>query len=103
MKRARIKVWVKEPHKEAELREVDNTLESFQEIVGGYIETITFASDAVAIVDEEGVLKGKEFNTSFIGVPIVGTLVLAGVRGSEFDDFPYIDIRKVMPGPFKED
>lgn len=41
----KIRVLVKEPGKEAELREIPNTLEDLQCIVGGYIETVTFAED----------------------------------------------------------
>ena len=37
-----------------EVREIGNTLRDFQTCVGGYIETITLATDAVIICNEEG-------------------------------------------------
>ena len=80
----KIRVLVKEPGKEAELREIQNTLEALQCIVGGYIETVTFAEDCTLIVNEEGKLQGLPVNFRIFGDVIVGTAVLAGVDGEEF-------------------
>ncbi len=43
-----------------EVREIGNTLRDFQTCVGGYIETITLATDAVIICNEEGRLMGLQ-------------------------------------------
>lgn len=83
---SKIKVLYKEPGKRAEVKEIENTLEALQAAVGGYIETVTLATDAVIICDEEGLLKGKEYNCHIGGVGFVGTIIMAGVTGDEFAD-----------------
>ena len=80
----KIRILVKEPGKEAELREIPNTLKALQCIVGGYIETVTFAEDCTLIVNEEGKLQGLPPNFRIFGDAIVGTALFAGVSGEEF-------------------
>ena len=80
----KIRVLVKEPGKEAELREIPNTLEALQSAVGGYIETVTFAEDCTLVVNEEGKLQGLLPNFLFCGDLIVGTALFVGVDGEEF-------------------
>lgn len=83
-----MKVIIKEPRKKAYAAEIENTLEALQEAVDGYIETVTVATDAVIICDEEGRLKGKEANCTVMGVGFVGTIVFCGTDGEDFTDFP---------------
>lgn len=68
--------------------DIDNTLEALQKAVGGYIECVTLAEDMCLVVDEEGLLKGKEYNINFCGMPLVGTVLLVGVDGDDFCDVP---------------
>lgn len=68
--------------------DIDNTLEALQKAVGGYIECVSLATDMCLIVDEEGLLKGKEYNVDFCGMPLVGTVLLVGVDGDDFCDVP---------------
>ena len=84
---AKIKVIIKEPGKEARLDYIENTLEAIQKMVDGYIETLTFASDAVIICDEEGKFKDKPYNCHLFGQDYVGTIIIAGVDGDSFSDF----------------
>ena len=58
----------KEPGCAPELIDIDNTLKALQTEVGGYIETVTIASDAVVICNEEGVLLGMPYDCRFFGV-----------------------------------
>lgn len=60
-----------------------NTLESFQKAVGGYIETVTLATDAVIIVNEEGLLLGLPANRTKMGT-LLGTMVVCGRKRDEF-------------------
>lgn len=53
-----MKVIYKAPGCAPEPRDIPNTLEELQATVGGYIETVTFASDALVICNEEGRLQG---------------------------------------------
>lgn len=49
-----MRVIYKAPGCAPEPRDIPNTLEDLQATVGGYIETVTIASDAVIICNEEG-------------------------------------------------
>lgn len=80
----KIRVLVKEPGKEAELRDIPNTLKALQNAVGGYIETMWLEDSCVIICNEEGKLQGLPPNFLLMGDLIVGTAVLAGVDGEEF-------------------
>ena len=60
----------------------DEELHALQAAVGGYIETVTLAEDAVMIVDEEGLLKALNQNALASLVArrqIVGTAVIVGL------------------------
>lgn len=80
----KIRVLVKEPGKEAELREMPNTLKALQNAVGGYIETVIFAEDCTLVVNEEGKLQGLPMNFRIFGDVIAGTALFVGVDGVEF-------------------
>ena len=53
-----MKVIYKAPGCQPEPRDIPNTLEELQAAVGGYIETVTIASDVVIICNEEGACRG---------------------------------------------
>ena len=60
----------------------DEELHALQTAVGGYIETVTLAEDAVMIVNEEGLLKCLNQNALASLVArqqIVGTAVIVGL------------------------
>ena len=89
-----MKVYIKEPNKKPELREVENDLKTLQKIVGGYIETVTFGN-VVVLCDEEGRLNWKPKNCVVISpsrmpVDFVGTIVFVGYDGEDFTDCPKI-------------
>ena len=85
LKEKQILVVIKEPGKAPTVEPLfDNTLESFQKAVGGYIETVTLATDLVLICNEEGRLLGLPFNVDVRGVSFVGTVVAAATKGDEF-------------------
>ena len=81
----------KKPGAQPEIIEVDNTLAALQQEVGGYIETVTIASDAVVICNEEGVLLGMPYNCRFVVVDFVGTFLVVGRNKDEFCDVPEAD------------
>ncbi len=98
-----IRVLIKEPGKAAEMRTIENTLESLQKIVGGYIETVTMFADLVVICNEEGRIYGLPFNCEFCNVDFCGPIVFVGVDGEEFDDFPVSEdaFRRIAPGVWR--
>ena len=67
---------------------IPNDLLAIQELVGGYIETVTLATDACIICNEEGRILGMPENCNFCGVDFVGPILLVGVNGDEFTDCP---------------
>lgn len=81
----------KKPGCEPELIDVDNTLKALQAEVGGYIEAVTIASDAVIICNEEGRILGLPDNCRVCGVDFVGTVLIVGTKGDEFCDVPEAD------------
>lgn len=86
---SKIKVIIKRSFEQyGREREIENTLEALQGIVGGNIETFTPASDMVVICNEEGLLKNMPFNCTIFGVDFVGPIIIAGVDGEEFTDCP---------------
>ena len=83
-----ISVLIKRPGEIPRHVNVSNSLEALQKNVGGYIETVRYASDCVIICDEEGRLKGKPHNCFIAGHDFVGEIIIAGVDGEEFADLP---------------
>ena len=95
----KISVIIKHPGQKAYRTNISNTLENLQKTVGGYIETVTAATDLCFICDEEGRVKGKEYNFSFGRIDFVGTVILCGVNGDEFADLPldFEGAKKLFP------
>ena len=86
-KQDRIRILYKPVGKPFEKREIPNTLEACQELVGGYIEVVRIATDAVLVCREDGKPLGLEPNP-FLGFDFVGDWFLCGVSGAEFADVP---------------
>lgn len=84
----RIKVLIKDPGKAPREFNIENTPETFQHIVGGYIESVTFAEDMCIICNEEGRLMNLPHNCDVCGIDFVGTIILCGVKGEELSDLP---------------
>lgn len=83
----KIKVIIKEPEKAPEIKTITNDLGTLQSIVGGYIETVTLASDLLIICNEDGKLWNLPYNFDFGGQSFVGTVVIAGIDGDNFASF----------------
>lgn len=71
--------------------DIANELHALQYAVGGHIETINLRDEGVMLVDEEGMLNGKPYNTlaSLVaGTGIFGDALIVGADGEEFTDVP---------------
>lgn len=79
-----MRVVIKRPGMLACIWEIENTLKAFQEEVGGYIETVPFDGELLAIVNEEGRIMGLPYNFTLNGERIVGTAVICKTAGDEF-------------------
>ena len=82
-----IRVLVKEPYKEPYLKEIEDTLENLQEIVGGYIECVEMPGmrNVDLYVNEEGKLDRQTGN---FWLPeyedcVVGTCFMVGADPEE--------------------
>lgn len=84
----KISVFIKRPGCNPYRTNISNTLEDLQKLVGGYIETFTFADDACIICNEEGKLLGLEPNCHLFGEDFVGDIIFVGTDGEKFTDFP---------------
>ena len=85
-----IKVIIKHPGQDPFEATIDNTLESCQAVVGGYIECVTLTSDICLVCNEEGRLLNLPENCKVFGRPFVGTVFLVGYNSEgEFVDFPF--------------
>ena len=79
--------------------DIDNTLETLQKEVEGYIECLTLVPQKVAmIVNEEGRLCGMAPNlvaSAVAGVSIVGPAVVVGIDDEDFCDIPEEYARRI--------
>ena len=73
-----MKVVVKEPRKPAAVRVIDGSLESMQDIVGGYIETFHIANNVLCVVNEEGLVRDLPFNFTAPPFFVYGTAFFCG-------------------------
>ncbi len=70
-----------EPKREPEVVTVENSLHTFQKMVGGYIEVIDVSDTVCIIVNEEGKLNNLTPNRRFNGDILVGTILVVGRDG----------------------
>ena len=96
-----MKVLVVEPMKPCEVREIPDTLEAMQAIVGGYIQAVYPFQEEVAVVcNEEGRNLDLPFNRPLIdesGLPydiVCGTFFMAGFSGEHFVSLTEEQIQK---------
>lgn len=83
-------VLIVEPGKHPRLADIDESLESLQKTVGGYIQAIYPFEDEIAIIcDEESKLKSDtEWNRMLPETldVIKGTFIIAGLGDEDFTD-----------------
>ena len=84
-----IRVVIIEPGKPSYRKTIPNTLEAFQDIVGGYIEVVPLPGNLRMIVNEEGKLlslpKNKAATELYqISDYIAGTAIITATRGEDF-------------------
>lgn len=99
----KIRVIIKDPGKKPRCVNISNTLENLQKTVGGYIETVTIASDMVIICNEEGRLLDLPYNCNVCGIDYVGTIIFCGVSEDEFCDVPvsFGKMKQLFAGVFQ--
>lgn len=94
---AQILICVKYPGEEPRVEPLfDNTLEAFQDAVGGYIEAVTLCTDLVLICNEEGRIRGLPYNTTIAGCQFFGPVLAVGTKGVEFSSLKAQHIPMVL-------
>ena len=94
-----MRVIYKEPGKDAEVRNIDNTLKALQNLVDGYIEHLDLAPGRLGlIVNEEGKLNDmkKNFFLMSYNDTIFGPAIFVGEAGENFTDISDEDAMLVM-------
>lgn len=86
-----MKTILKRPGEVPQIVDADNELPYLQGIIGGGIETLTFAANACVLCDRDGAAKALPFNMEFCGNVFLGPVLFVGVDGDQFCDFPAAD------------
>lgn len=94
----RIRVIVKQPGQPLTLRWIEDELERYQAVIGGYIETVPLdgVPGIVLICNEEGKLRGLEPNVINGADVIVGPVIAARVSGEDFGSLTESDLETVI-------
>lgn len=81
----KIKVIFQNPGEISRIMTVKNDLKSMQELIGGYLETLTLPNGLVLVMDEEGRLKGLRENVRCVQFrTIVGRIFITAAEGESF-------------------
>lgn len=89
-----MKVIYFEVGKKARTLEVEDRLEEYQKLVGGYIEVFPLTDGLLLICNEEGKLRGLPFNRVMKGERIVGDFFLCRADEEDFASVTDSDIEK---------
>ncbi len=87
-----MKAVIVEPMEKPIIKDIENSLESLQEIVGGYIQVIEPFDDAAIICNEEGKLRSLPLNRALknedgsIYDILCGTFIISGLTEEDFGD-----------------
>ena len=84
-----------------ELVEIENKLKPMQELIGGYIETVSITHKLLIICDEEGIIKNRLNNVTvktYAGPQTIkGDFFICLNNGEEFAGLPdNADIKKLI-------
>lgn len=88
----KLAVIVKRPDEPyGHMTHISDRLENLQKTVGGCIETLELTDDDIVICNGEGKILGLEPNIRLYSdtpfpLNIVGTIIVIGTKGEEFDD-----------------
>ena len=76
----KIKVLIIEPTMDPHLKEIDNTLENMQNIVGGLLQFVQLEDDVIIVCNEEGKSLNQEINKIIKDDVICGTFIILGQK-----------------------
>ena len=96
MDNSKIKCVIQRPGQISEIAEIENTLEAFQEIVGGYIEVMPLTAHLVLIINKESNLKGLNPNTYISTLCLVGTVIVTAVDTVDGEEFRSLTVHEIQ-------
>ena len=79
-----IKCVFQRPGRISEVITIPETLDSFQNLVGGNIETLTLTNGFVIVMNEEGRYRGMKPNIECYAGVIVGNIFITKAEGDHF-------------------
>lgn len=79
-----MKILMVEPGKKPYSKEIENTLASMQELVGGAIESLYTEKGDAIILNEEGKILGLPPNRCYAHDIFAGNFFIAGINGDAF-------------------
>lgn len=91
-----MKVVIKKVGEQAQVTEIENTLEALQGIVGGYIEVVAVGGEVLMICNEEGKLNGLEYNFKLGNDFIVGNVLFVQAKDEDFTDLSDSNVESIM-------
>lgn len=90
----KIKILIVEPTLDPYVKEIENTLEKKQKIVGGLIEFVELEDDIDLICNEKGKIYNLPMNRIIKNDIICGTFIIAGQKNGETVSLTDSQIRK---------
>lgn len=91
-----MRVVVKRPFESPEIVNIENTLEAYQSIVEGYIESVVLSPDLMMICNEEGKLNNLTINFVLDQDPIAGTVFFTNYNEEDFADISDTNINALI-------
>lgn len=85
---------IKEVGQPPRIRDIENTLDTLKNLVGGYIEVVGMEDNILLICNEEGKMQGLPPNFSMGYDVIVGTAVFVSFDGKE--DFTSLNDEQML-------
>ena len=80
-----MRVIYKTPGSAPRIAEIKNELDTLQAAVGGMLEAITIDDRVCILCNEEGKIRGMPYNITLMGHPLVGPVLIVGIKGEHFD------------------
>ena len=98
-----MKVIEKKPGKKPEVVEIENTLSTLQEAVGGMIQAVPLTYTSCIICNETGWLEGAPYNTKVHGAEYFGPILIVGVDMDDFTSLTDEQITSILADLEKEE
>lgn len=90
----KIKVLIVEPIRDPYIKEISNTLEEKQKIVGGLIQKTELENNVDLIYNEESKILNLEMNRIVKNDVVCGTFIIAGQKNGEYISLTEKQIQK---------